>query len=93
MMVGTDESTEVCGPCFVARVFKWCIGRRHDCAFHPLALDANHSLAKSRTSLMMNRETRSQSYKQFTIVIYDSSVVIWGNFTSGTTLESRKLRS
>ena len=29
-----------------------------------------------------------QSYKQFTIVIYDSRVVMWGNFKSGTTLES-----
>ena len=33
-------------------------------------------------------ETSGQSYKQFTIVIYDSRVVIWGNFKSGTTLES-----
>ena len=30
----------------------------------------------------------SQSYKQFTLVIYDSRVVIWGIFKSGTTLES-----
>ena len=29
-----------------------------------------------------------QSYKQFTLVIYDSRVVIWGIFQSGTTLES-----
>ena len=29
-----------------------------------------------------------QSYKQFTIVIYDSRIVIWGNFKSGMTLES-----
>ena len=29
-----------------------------------------------------------QSYKGSTIVNYDSSVVIWGNFKSGTTLES-----
>ena len=29
-----------------------------------------------------------QSYKQFTLVIYDSTVVIWGIFKSGTTLES-----
>ena len=32
--------------------------------------------------------TSGQSYKQFTIVIYDSRVVIWGNFKSNTTLES-----
>ena len=29
-----------------------------------------------------------QSYKASTIVIYDSTVVIWGIFKSGTTLES-----
>ena len=29
-----------------------------------------------------------QSYKHFTLVNYDSRVVIWGNFKSGTTLES-----
>ena len=29
-----------------------------------------------------------QSYKQFTLVIYESRVVIWGIFKSGTTLES-----
>ena len=28
-----------------------------------------------------------QSYKQFTLVIYESRVVIWGIFKSGTTLE------
>ena len=28
-----------------------------------------------------------QSYKQFTLIIYDSRVVIWGIFKSGTTLE------
>ena len=30
----------------------------------------------------------SQSYKQFMLVIYDSRVIIWGIFKSGTTLES-----
>ena len=29
-----------------------------------------------------------QSYKQFMLVNYDSRVVIWGIFKSGTTLES-----
>ena len=29
-----------------------------------------------------------QSYKHFTIVIYDPRVVIWSIFLSGTTLES-----
>ena len=32
--------------------------------------------------------TSGQSYKQFTIVIYESRVVIWGIFKSGTTLGS-----
>ena len=32
--------------------------------------------------------TSGQSYKQFTIIIYDSRVVIWGIFQSGMTLES-----
>ena len=30
-----------------------------------------------------------QSYKQFTLVIYNSIVIIWGIFKSGTTLESK----
>ena len=29
-----------------------------------------------------------QSYKQFMLVIYDSRVIKWGIFKSGTTLES-----
>ena len=32
--------------------------------------------------------TSGESYKQFTLVFYDSRVVIWGIFKSGTTLES-----
>ena len=31
---------------------------------------------------------RCQSYKHFTLVNYDSWVVIWGIFQSGTALES-----
>ena len=33
-------------------------------------------------------DTSGQSYKGSTVVNYDSRVVIWGNFKSGTTLES-----
>ena len=33
-------------------------------------------------------ETSGQSYKQFTLVIYDPRVVIWSVFQSGMTLES-----
>ena len=33
-------------------------------------------------------ENSGQSYNHFTIVNYDSSVVIWGIFKSGTTLEA-----
>ena len=36
----------------------------------------------------MGRVTSGQSYKHFTIVNYDSRVVTWGIFKSGTTLES-----
>ena len=32
--------------------------------------------------------TSGQSYKHFTLVNYDSRVVIWGIFQSGMTLES-----
>ena len=38
------------------------------------------------------KKSCGQSYKHFTLVIYDSRVVIWGIFQSGTTLESN-LRS
>ena len=34
------------------------------------------------------RVTSGQSYKQFTLVIYDSRAVIWGIFKSDTTLDS-----
>ena len=33
-------------------------------------------------------DPKGQSYKQFTLVNYESRVVIWGIFKSGTTLES-----
>ena len=36
-----------------------------------------------------HKEACGQSYKHFTLVIYDSSVVIWGIFKSATPLESR----
>ena len=35
-----------------------------------------------------NSETSGQSYKHFTLINYDSRVVIWGIFQSGMTLES-----
>ena len=40
--------------------------------------------------MMIEKEALNsgQSYKQFTLVIYDSRVVIWSIFQSGTTLES-----
>ena len=34
-----------------------------------------------------SKETSGKSYKHFTLVNYDSRVVIWSNFQSGTTLE------
>ena len=36
----------------------------------------------------VNGLSSGQSYKQFTIIIYNSRAIIWGNFKSGTTLES-----
>ena len=36
----------------------------------------------------INAENSGQSYKHFTLVNYDSRVIIWGIFQSGTTLES-----
>ena len=39
-------------------------------------------------SILVKLETCSQSYKQFTIIIYESRVVIWGIFKSCMTLES-----
>ena len=38
--------------------------------------------------IKIGRETCGQSYKQFTLVNYDSRVLIWGIFKSGMTLES-----
>ena len=41
------------------------------------------------TAIVSNASSiRGQSYKHFTIVNYDSRVVIWGIFKSGMTLES-----
>ena len=36
---------------------------------------------------LVSEATVGQSYKHFTLVNYDSSVVIWGIFQLGTTLE------
>ena len=44
--------------------------------------------AKRNYAMLLSYKTSGQSYKLFMIVIYDSRVVIWGNFKSGTTLES-----
>ena len=43
---------------------------------------------KVAKDLIRTQILSGQSYKQFTLVIYDSRVVIWGIFKSGTTLES-----
>ena len=45
------------------------------------------SLQKNFVDVTANR-TSGQSYKHFTLVNYDSRVVIWGIFQSGMTLES-----
>ena len=52
--------------------------------------DQFSSILRRFLSLDINRAFLSsgQSYKHFTLVNYDSRVVIWGIFQSGTTLES-----
>ena len=42
----------------------------------------------SKAKVCWNNALCGQSYKQFTLVIYNSTVVIWDIFKSGTTLES-----
>ena len=60
---------------------------------HP-AHDSFTSGQSFKHSTIVNTDTSiplqpcGQSYKQFTLIIYESRVVIWGIFKSGTTLES-----
>ena len=49
-------------------------------------MDSSHNY--QFVQLLQNQNTSGQSYKHFTLVNYDSRVVIWGIFQSGTTLES-----
>ena len=49
---------------------------------------ANKQLKAMSNSNEAVSSNLGQSYKQFTLVIYDSTVVIWGILKSGTTLES-----
>ena len=56
-----------------------------------LSYTMNASRDTHKTYLGMSdfiAKTSGQSYKHFTLVIYDSSVVIWGIFKSGTPLGS-----
>ena len=55
-----------------------------------LVLGHDHGLGSIgvRHSLYIFHYTCGQSYKHFTLVNYDSGVVIWGIFQSGMTLES-----
>ena len=48
----------------------------------------NYKEAGDGPFLKERSKLSGQSYKQFTLVIFDSGVVIWGIFKSGTTLES-----
>ena len=45
-------------------------------------------ISKSILTLLVKLPTSGQSYKQFMLVIYNSTVAIWGIFKSGMTLES-----
>ena len=51
---------------------------------------ASHMTILTKQSVLFVHDITScgQSYKHFTLVNYDSRVVIWGIFQSGTTLES-----
>ena len=42
---------------------------------------------ENRIGRGIGREPCGQSYKSSTIVNYESRVILWGNFKSGTTLE------
>ena len=56
-----------------------------------LPFSTNHIEHKNKlymTRVIPKPSSSGQSYKQFTLIIYDSRVVIWGIFKSGTTLES-----
>ena len=64
------------------RIERWCSGGRHD---RPIGLFKELFLIFDCQVLIL---TSGQSYKTFTLVNYDSRVVIWGIFKSGTTLES-----
>ena len=45
-------------------------------------------LCPQHFTFTMRSEYSGQSYKHFTLVIFESRVVIWGIFKSGMTLES-----
>ena len=46
------------------------------------------SVTNNSSMALAQIEFCGQSYKHFTLVNYESRVVIWGIFQSGTTLES-----
>ena len=49
-------------------------------------ISVQHSYATLK--VVCNIDSRGKSHKGSTIINYDSGVVIWGIFKSGTTLES-----
>ena len=55
---------------------------------HPALFSATSSCKTFEANIGNNQRTSGQSYKHFTLVNYNSRVVIWGIFKSGTTLES-----
>ena len=60
----------------------------YDCNRKKLCLKQGLNLLCPRNMGVDGGAISGQSYKQFTLVIYDYRVVIWGIFQSGTTLES-----
>ena len=51
-------------------------------------LPSPEKVPRAYLDVILGHKTSGQSYKHFTLVNYDSRVVIWGIFQSGMTVES-----
>ena len=76
-----ERAQKICFP----KNFENCFCRKIFLTLHYFFLQFPMTMAWRRC---VNSETSGQSYKHFMLVNYDSRVVIWGIFQSGTTLES-----
>ena len=71
--------------------YKMCLGL--DSNAGPPVFGSDHSDATSVQCKLclinvFSDQTSGQSYKHFTLVNFNSRVILWGIFQSGTTLES-----